>query len=52
MWGRVASAYVKGEQDAPAPTARRSPQFPVHARGQPSQLFGAPGQSRGLALLG
>lgn len=31
MWGRVASAYVKGERDAPAPTCRRSPRFPVHA---------------------
>lgn len=51
-WGGVASAYVKGERDAPAPAPRRSPRFPVPARGRLSQLLGAPGPRRGLAIPG
>lgn len=47
--GGVASAYVKGEPDAPAPAPRRSPRFPVPARGpaQPATPRAGPGPGPG-----
>lgn len=51
MQGGVASYFVKGERDAPAPGLRRSPLFPVPAWGRHSQLLRVPGPGRGLAPL-
>lgn len=48
--GGVASAYVKGERDAPAPASRRSPRFPVPSGGRPQRLLRGR-RGSGLALF-
>lgn len=53
MQGGVASYFVKGERDAPAPALRRSPLFPVPRVGptQPAPPSAGPGPGPGSTLL-